>query len=65
MALLTAALSLFVGIVLLWHPAEGAVSLTLVLIALFIVEGVFQIGIPQLSRRFPQIVGMDVGEWYR
>ena len=30
-SLLTAALSLFVGILLLWHPTEGAVSLTLVL----------------------------------
>jgi uncharacterized membrane protein HdeD (DUF308 family) len=42
-ALLTAALALLVGILLLWHPIEGAVSLTLVLIAFFIVEGVFQI----------------------
>jgi uncharacterized membrane protein HdeD (DUF308 family) len=42
-SLLTAALSLFVGVLLLWHPTEGAVSLTLVLIALFIVEGIFQI----------------------
>jgi uncharacterized membrane protein HdeD (DUF308 family) len=42
-SLLTAALSLFVGIVLLWHPVEGAVSLTVVLIAFFIVEGIFQI----------------------
>ena len=41
--LLTAALSLIVGVLLLWHPAEGAVSLTLVLTAFFIVEGVFQI----------------------
>ena len=41
--LLTAALSLFVGILLLSHPTEGAVSLTLVLIAFFIVEGIFQI----------------------
>jgi uncharacterized membrane protein HdeD (DUF308 family) len=41
--LLTAALSLFVGVILLWHPAEGAVSLTLVLTAFFVVEGVFQI----------------------
>jgi len=41
--LLTAALSLFAGIVLLWHPVEGTVSLTLVLIALFLVEGIFQI----------------------
>jgi uncharacterized membrane protein HdeD (DUF308 family) len=42
-SLLTAALSLLVGILLLWHPVEGAVSLTLVLVAFFIVEGVFQI----------------------
>lgn len=41
-SLLTAALSLFVGVLLLWHPVEGAVSLTLVLIAFFIVEGIFQ-----------------------
>ena len=41
--LLTAALSLFVGIMLLWHPIKGTVSLTLVLIAFFIVEGIFQI----------------------
>ncbi|MGC1180521.1 MAG: HdeD family acid-resistance protein [Methyloceanibacter sp.] len=41
--LLTAALSLIVGVLLLWHPAEGAVSLTLVLTAFFIVEGIFQI----------------------
>lgn len=42
-SLLTAALSLIVGILLLWHPVEGVVSLTLVLIAFFIAEGVFQI----------------------
>ena len=56
--LLTAALSLFVGIVLLWHPVEGAVSLTLVLIALFIVEGAFQI-VASLSYRavFPESWG--------
>jgi uncharacterized membrane protein HdeD (DUF308 family) len=42
-SLLTAALSLLVGILLLWHPIEGAISLTLVLIAFFIVEGIFQI----------------------
>ena len=42
-SLLTAALALFVGILLLWHPVEGAISLTLVLIAFFIVEGIFQI----------------------
>ena len=42
-SLLTAALSLIVGVLLLWHPIEGTVSLTLVLIAFFIVEGIFQI----------------------
>jgi uncharacterized membrane protein HdeD (DUF308 family) len=41
-SLVTAALSLAVGILLLWKPVEGAVSLTLVLTVLFIVEGVFQ-----------------------
>jgi uncharacterized membrane protein HdeD (DUF308 family) len=42
-SLLTAALSLIVGVLLLWHPVEGTVSLTLVLIAFFIAEGIFQI----------------------
>jgi len=42
-SLLTAALSLFVGVLLLWHPVEGAVSLTLVLVAFFIVEVIVQI----------------------
>ena len=42
-SLLTAALSLIVGVLLLWHPIQGVVSLTLVLIAFFIVEGIFQI----------------------
>lgn len=41
-ALLTTALSLLVGVLLVWHPVEGAASLTLVLIAFFLVEGVFQ-----------------------
>ena len=42
-SLLTAALSLIVGVLLLWHPVAGVVSLTLALIAFFIVEGIFQI----------------------
>jgi uncharacterized membrane protein HdeD (DUF308 family) len=42
-SLLTAALALVVGVLLLWHPVEGTVSLTLVLIAFFIGEGIFQI----------------------
>lgn len=39
---MTGALSLFAGVLLLWHPVEGVVSLTLLLIAFFIAEGVFQ-----------------------
>jgi len=42
-SLLTAALSLIVGVLLLWHPVAGVVSLTLALVAFFFVEGVFQI----------------------
>jgi uncharacterized membrane protein HdeD (DUF308 family) len=53
-SLLTAALSLFVGVLLIWHPVEGAVSLTLVLIAFFIAEGIFQIaGAISLRESFP------------
>lgn len=40
--LLTAALSITVGILLVWKPAQGAVSLTLVLTAFLVVEGVLQ-----------------------
>lgn len=40
--LLTAALSLVVGILLVWKPVQGVVSLTAVLTAFFIVEGIFQ-----------------------
>ncbi len=42
-ALVTAALSLIAGVLLIWRPAEGAASLTIVLTAFFIAEGVFQI----------------------
>lgn len=57
-SLFTAALCLFVGILLLWHPVEGVISLTLVLIAFFIAEGVFQIA-ASLSHReaFPDSWG--------
>jgi uncharacterized membrane protein HdeD (DUF308 family) len=41
--LLTSALSLAVGIMLIWKPEQGAVSLTMVLTAFFIAEGAFQI----------------------
>ena len=61
-SLFTAALSLFVGILLLWHPIEGAISLTLVLIAFFIAEGIFQIA-ASLSYReaFPESWGWMLG----
>jgi uncharacterized membrane protein HdeD (DUF308 family) len=41
-SLVTAALSVAAGVLLIWKPAEGALSLTMVLIALFIAEGIFQ-----------------------
>ena len=57
-SLLTAALSLFVGVLLLWHPVEGAVSLTLVLISFFIAEGIFQIAAAMRYREaFPESWG--------
>jgi uncharacterized membrane protein HdeD (DUF308 family) len=40
--LVTTLLSIVVGGALLWMPVEGAVSLTIVLTAFFIVEGIFQ-----------------------
>ncbi len=42
-SLVPAVLSIAVGVLLLWKPAEGALSLTALLTGLFIVEGVFQI----------------------
>jgi uncharacterized membrane protein HdeD (DUF308 family) len=42
-SLITAALSFALGILLIWKPVEGALSLTFVLTAFFLVEGVFQI----------------------
>jgi uncharacterized membrane protein HdeD (DUF308 family) len=41
--LLTAALAMAVGVLLIWKPAEGVESITIVLTAFFIAEGVFQI----------------------
>jgi uncharacterized membrane protein HdeD (DUF308 family) len=61
-SLFTAALSLFVGILLLWHPVEGAISLTLVLIAFFIAEGIFQIVASVTYREaFPDSWGWMLG----
>jgi uncharacterized membrane protein HdeD (DUF308 family) len=60
-SLLTAALSLLVGVLLLWHPIAGAVSLTLVLIAFFIIEGIVQIATAFRHRvAFPQSWGWMV-----
>lgn len=42
-SLLTGALLLFAGLLLAFHPVQGVVSLTLVLVAFFICEGIFQI----------------------
>jgi uncharacterized membrane protein HdeD (DUF308 family) len=42
-SLITAALSVAIGVVLICKPVEGALSLTLVLTAFFIAEGIFQI----------------------
>jgi uncharacterized membrane protein HdeD (DUF308 family) len=42
-SLITAALSVTVGVLLIWKPVEGAVSLTIVLTAFFIAECIFQI----------------------
>lgn len=60
-SLLTAALTLIVGVLLLWHPVAGVVSLTLALIALFIVEGIFQIAAALRYRHaFPHTWGWMV-----
>jgi uncharacterized membrane protein HdeD (DUF308 family) len=42
-SLITAALSFALGVLLIWKPIEGALSLTFILTAFFLVEGVFQI----------------------
>jgi uncharacterized membrane protein HdeD (DUF308 family) len=41
-SLITAALSAAVGVLLIWKPVAGALSLTLVLAGFFVVEGIFQ-----------------------
>ena len=42
-SLITAALSVALGVLLIWKPLEGALSLTFILTAFFVVEGIFQI----------------------
>src|SRR5271165_5509206 len=49
-SLITAALSVAIGVLLIQRPIEGAVSLTVVLTAFFIAEGVFQIAVAIASR---------------
>jgi uncharacterized membrane protein HdeD (DUF308 family) len=50
-SLITAALSVVIGVLLILKPVEGAVSLTLVLTAFFIAEGVFQSAVAIASRQ--------------
>lgn len=50
-SLITAALSAVVGVLLILRPVEGAVSLTVVLTAFFIAEGVFQTAVAIASRQ--------------
>ncbi|MGA7181623.1 MAG: HdeD family acid-resistance protein [Thiobacillaceae bacterium] len=42
-SLITAALSVAVGVMLIWKPVAGAFSITIILVAFFIAEGVFQL----------------------
>ena len=49
-SLITAALSVGTGVLLIMRPIEGAVSLTLLLTAFFIVEGGFQTMVALASR---------------
>jgi uncharacterized membrane protein HdeD (DUF308 family) len=49
-SMITAALSVVIGVMLVLKPVEGALSLTIVLTAFFIVEGVFQAAIAIASR---------------
>jgi uncharacterized membrane protein HdeD (DUF308 family) len=50
-ALLSALLALLAGLVLLWNPLQGLVTLTYVLIAYFVIDGVFMIGLALSHRR--------------
>jgi len=52
-SLITAALSVTAGVLLIWKPVQGALTLTLLLTALFITEGVFQIAASIAYRHVP------------
>jgi uncharacterized membrane protein HdeD (DUF308 family) len=56
-SLITAALSVVMGILLVIRPVEGAITLTIVLTAFFIAEGVFQTAIAIASRH------VTAGHW--
>jgi uncharacterized membrane protein HdeD (DUF308 family) len=49
-SLITAALSVLIGVLLVLMPVQGAVSLTIVLTAFFVAEGVFQTTVAVASR---------------
>jgi len=57
-SLVTAALSVVVGVLMVWHPAAGAVSLTILLTAFFASEGIFQIA---ASLAYRQVLGTSWG----
>jgi uncharacterized membrane protein HdeD (DUF308 family) len=50
-SLVTAALSVLIGVLLVLMPVQGAISLTIVLTAFFIAEGVFQTAVAIASRQ--------------
>jgi uncharacterized membrane protein HdeD (DUF308 family) len=50
-SLITAALSVVIGVLLILKPVQGAISLTAVLTAFFIAEGIFQTAVAIASRR--------------
>ena len=61
--LVTAALSLGLGVLLLYRPIAGTVTLTLALTAFFVAEGVFQIVTSIAYRKaVPRLLGLVAGE---
>ena len=56
-SVVTAALSAVIGVLLVWHPAAGAVSLTILLTTFFFAEGIFQTA---ASLAYREVLG---GSW--
>lgn len=50
-ALVSAILALVAGIALIWHPLQGLYSLTLLLVAFFVVDGILMIALAVSHRR--------------